>query len=129
VILSPGLNVCTAYVLMRFCHLINHLLVCKAKEGRHIRISCWWVIVCANLAAYIVCDIVRKRKLLLDISESKDVILESLVFFCWSLIKSLRVRLIVMLFNATSTIFLLYHGGQFYWWRKLENLQKTTDLP
>jgi hypothetical protein len=27
-----------------------------------------------------------------------------------------------------STIFQLYHGSQFYWWRKLEYLEKTTDL-
>ena len=27
-----------------------------------------------------------------------------------------------------STLFLLYRGGQFYWWRKQEYLGKTTDL-
>jgi hypothetical protein len=28
-----------------------------------------------------------------------------------------------------STIFKLFHGSQFYWWRKPEYPEKTTDLP
>ena len=41
-------------------------------------------------------------------------------------IKSFRVR--VMVFNATFNNIQLYHGGQFYWWRKSEYPVKTTDL-
>ena len=30
---------------------------------------------------------------------------------------------------ALSTLFQLYCGGKFYWWRKSESLENITDLP
>jgi hypothetical protein len=34
-----------------------------------------------------------------------------------------------MVFNVTFSNISVYRGGQFYWWRKLEYLEKTNDLP
>ena len=53
-ILLPGLYVCVAHVLMRFCHLINGSFVCKAKERRLIRN-------CNNIDDYWIkrCDVIK----------------------------------------------------------------------
>jgi len=49
------------------------------------------------------------------------------MYFLYSVNCNYTEQMEVWCFNATSAIFQLYRGSQFYWWRKPEYTEKTTD--
>jgi hypothetical protein len=68
-----------------------------------------------------------------NILRNEPLVLQTCVLFKWKWYLFRTNVLFVCLFvwwclTPLLTIFPLYHGDQFYWWRKPEDPEKTTDL-
>ena len=61
-------------------------------------------------------------------STMRKILLAFLSLFWKYLVMAVKMVCGLFYLTSLSIIFRLYRGGQFYWWRKQENPEKTTDL-
>jgi len=61
--------------------------------------------------------------------KSRKVNARQWILKCWYIVEIKGGSVGLWCLTPLSTIFQLYRGGQFYWWRTPEYPEKTTDLP
>ena len=97
------------------------------RHSRH-----WWPCFDKVMSSYMSCDKWRPEvspNRSSGVWTSPGYIMETSRGLCWTRYeKGLGFRFRFMVFNATFSNIPLYRGGQFYWWRKLQYTEKTTNL-